>query len=191
MEDQLENGCSEFKNMRIHYVSAKSFFKIDDIMDDVINAYSSWNTRITTNLLNKWTNQLKKISSIPNRDGEYLKLKFMTQIKTRPPSFSVFVNDVNIFFKHHETFLKKMMTKEFNLRCSPIRFLLRDHKKINEINSYKKVTVATAKIQKKIELLKKKLAKPTYRRKVTGYGKLYGNESILRTPRKKDANKSK
>jgi GTP-binding protein len=184
MEDQLEKGCSHYKSIKINFVSAKKFFKIDSIMDDVLNAYSAWNTRIPTNVLNDWVSQLRKITNAPNRHGEYLKIKFMSQIRTRPPAFTMFVNNINIFFKSHETFIKKMMIKEFNLKSSPIRFLLRDHKFVSKNTPFKKVSVATAKIQKKIDLMKKKMANPTYRRKSVGYDKLYGKKSIYRQLRK-------
>src|SRR5689334_6225555 len=99
IEDQLEKGCDKYKGLKINYVSAKHFQKIDSIIEDVLNAYTSWNIRVHTHILNNWINQLKKISSTPNRGGEYLKLKFITQVKTRPPAFSVFVNNIDIFFK--------------------------------------------------------------------------------------------
>jgi GTPase len=184
MEDQLEQGCSHYKMTKINYVSAKTFFKIDNIIDDVLNAYTSWNTRVQTRLLNEWVNQLKKTTNAPNQKGEYLKLKFITQIKTRPPAFTVFVNNIDIFFKSHESFIKKMMVKEFNLKGSPIRLLLRDHKKISQRNPFKKVSVATAKIQKKVDLIKRKMTNPTYRRKSKGYDQLYGKKSIYRQMKK-------
>lgn len=189
MEDQFDNGCSEYKNIRINFVSAKNFFKVDDIMENVINSYNSWNTRINTNVLNEWVNELKKITNLPNKGPSALRLKFMTQIKTRPPSFTLFVNDIHMFYKSHEAFLKSKMSKEFSLRCSPIRFLIRDHKKINELNSYKKVSVSTAKIQKKLDLMKKKMSNPTYRRKVKGYETLHGKQSVFYTRNKHKNNK--
>lgn len=184
IEEQFENGSEKYKNIKINYVSAKHYQKVDNIIEDVLNAYSNWNTRIHTHLLNQFINQLKKVSSTPNRGGEYLKLKFMTQIKTRPPAFTVFVNNIDIFFKAHETYLKKMMTKEFNLKFSPIRFLIRDHKKVFERNEFKKVGISTAKIQKKVDLLKKKLANQTYRRKSQGSDFLYGRSSLYRQAKK-------
>jgi GTP-binding protein len=184
IEDQLEKGCTHFKLSKINFVSARNFFKIDNIIDDVLNSYGSWNTRVQTRLINEWVNQLKKTTNAPNQKGQYLKLKFVTQIKTRPPAFTVFVNNIDIFFKSHETFIKRMMVKEFNLRGSPIRLLLRDHKKIHQKNPFKKVSIATAKIEKKLNLMKKKMANPTYRRKAKGYDELYGKKSIYRQMKK-------
>ncbi len=184
MENQLEKGCSEYSNSKISYVSAKNFFKIDGIMDDVLNAYSSWNKRIPTNLLNQWVNEIKKVTHTPNKHGEHLRLKFMTQIKTRPPCFSLFVNNIHVFLNSHDKFLKKMMVKEFDLIHAPIRFLLRDHKVVNESDEFKKMSVSTAKIKKKVDLFKKKMANPTYRRKSAGYDRLYGRGSEYRNMKK-------
>lgn len=174
----MEKGCTYYKLPKINFVSAKNFYKVDNIMDEVLNAYNSWNTRITTNQLNLWMNQIKKVSSLPSKEGETLKIKFITQLKIRPPCFSIFVNDVDLFFKSHETFLKKMLVKEFRLKNTAIRFILRDHKKIMEINKYKKVSEGTAKIQKKVELLKEKLNNPTYRRRAKGADFLYRRKSL-------------
>lgn len=184
MEDQLEKGSTEYKSLKISFVSARNFYKVDSLMDDVLNAYTAWNTRISTHLLNQWVNEIKKVNHTPNKNGEHLKLKFVTQIKTRPPAFTVFVNNINIFFKFHEIFIKKMMVKEFKLQHSPIRLLLRDHKKIGSSNEFRKVSVATAKIQKKLDLMKRKMANPTYRRKAAGYDKLYGKKSIYKQMKK-------
>ena len=76
------------------------------------------------------------------------------------------------------------MVKEFKLQHSPIRLLLRDHKKIGSSNEFRKVSVATAKIQKKLDLMKRKMANPTYRRKAAGYDKLYGKKSIYNQMKK-------
>lgn len=115
---------------------------------------------------------------MPSQKGESLKIKFITQLKIRPPCFSVFVNDIELFFKSHETFIKKMLIKEFRLRNTAIRFILRDHEKIIEVNKFKKVSEGTAKIQKKVELLKEKLSNPTYRRRAKGADFLYGKKSL-------------
>jgi len=178
IEEQLENGCSHYKDAKIHFTSAKNFYKVDNIMDEVLNVYNAWNTRITTNQLNQWLNQIKKVSSMPSQKGEVLKIKFITQLKSRPPCFSIFVNNIDLFFKSHETFIKKMLIKEFKLRNSAIRFVLRDHEKIKELNKFKKVSEGTAKIQKKVELFKEKLSNPTYRRRAKGADYLYGRKSL-------------
>ena len=47
---------------------------------------------------------------------------------------------VDLFFKSHETFLKKMLIREFRLRNVAIRFVVRDHENINERNKFKKVS---------------------------------------------------
>jgi len=178
IEDQLEKGCTHYKSAKIHFTSAKSFYKVDNIMDEVLKAYSSWNSRITTNQLNQWLNQIKKVSTMPSQKGESLKIKFITQLKIRPPCFSVFVNDISLFFKTHETFIKKMLIKEFKMRNTAIRFIVRDHEKINELNKFKKVSEGTAKIQKKVELHKVKMNSPTYRRRAKGADFLYGKKSL-------------
>lgn len=50
-------------------------------MDEVLVAYESWNSRISTAVLNDWLKELKKVKNTPGSQGEYLKLRFITQVK--------------------------------------------------------------------------------------------------------------
>jgi GTP-binding protein len=179
MEDQLEKGCTHYKNPKINYTSAKNFYKVDNIFDEVLNVYNSWNSRVTTNQLNLWVNQIRKVTNMPTEKGETLKIKFITQLKIRPPCFSVFVNNIDLFFKSHEAFLKKMLIREFRLRNVAIRFVVRDPENINERNKFKKVSVGTAKITKKINILKEKMQSPTYKKRMQGADFLYGSKSLF------------
>jgi predicted GTPase len=49
-------------------------------MDEVLYSYESWNSRISTGVLNDWLNEIKKVKNTPGKQGEYLKLKFITQV---------------------------------------------------------------------------------------------------------------
>jgi len=75
-------------------------------------------------------------------------------------------------------FLKKMILQEFNLRNIPVRFLLRDKNSALESNPFKKVSISTARITKKVELKNTKLSNPTYRRRLVGARKLQGNSKL-------------
>ena len=180
ISQQLEKHCLEFKNIKIIFTSVKSNFKIDSIMENVIKSYLNWNTRLPTKTLNQFNNQLNKVAKIPNRDGEYLNLKFIAQLKVRPPCFVLFVNNMDLFFKAHEEFIKKMISKEFNLFNVPLRFIVRDREvkayRDGDLNyeTFKKKSVAGTIIEKKVKIQKEKLRNITYLRKSKGYELLKG-----------------
>ena len=67
-----------------------------------------------------------------------------------------------------------MICQEFNLRNAHIRFLLRDPKSVMDNKKFKKVSISTSKISKKVQRNNIKLSNPTYRRKLVGARKLYG-----------------
>ena len=176
ISQQIDKHCTEFKNPKICFTSVKLNMKIPSIMEEVFKVYNSWNSRIPTKSLNAFSIQLNKIAKRPNMDGEYLNLKFITQVKVRPPSFVLFLNDIDLFFKSHENFVKKMICKEFGLVNVPMRFIIRDGKvdTNNLDNDFKKKSVSTVKIEKKVATQKTKLKNITYLRKSKGHELLHG-----------------
>ena len=205
IDDQIEKHCTEYKNPKLIFTSAKTNYRVETIMEEVVKTYKQWNTRISTKLLNSFNYQLGKIAKVPNIEGEYLNLKFITQVKVRPPSFVLFLNDIDLFFKSHENYLKKLYSKEFGFSNTPLRFIIRDRnvksntelsnviKKSNKMNikkevkedteevknsnydnPFKKVTPSTARIERKISILKSKVNNITYMRRSKGKELLYG-----------------
>jgi GTP-binding protein len=80
IDNQLKKGSDHYKHIKIIFCSAKSLLKIDDIMDEVFNSYENWNSRISTGVLNDWLHELKKVKNTPGKRGEYLKIRFITQV---------------------------------------------------------------------------------------------------------------
>jgi GTPase len=96
MDKQLEKGLGQAKAIPITYVSAKTGLRVDSTMDEVLRVYEKWNTRVSTGLLNKWLYEFNKVQRMPNEKGSKLKLKYIMQIKIRPPTFFVFCNRKNL-----------------------------------------------------------------------------------------------
>ena len=76
-----------------------------------------------------------------------------------------------------------MICQEFNLKNAPIRFLLRDPKSVMKTNKFKKVSISTSKISKKVQMKNIKLSNPTYRRKLVGARNLYGQTWLKKSKR--------
>jgi len=92
MEKQLGRGLGQAKGIPIAFVSAKMGKRVDSIMDEVMRVYEKWNTRVSTGLLNKWIYEFNKVQRMPSDQGKHLKLRYLMQIRTRPPTFFVFCN---------------------------------------------------------------------------------------------------
>lgn len=63
---------------------------------------------------------------MPNDAGKLLKMRYLMQIKTRPPTFFLFVNNKKLMTPGFEQFLRNSISKEFGFIGVPIRILLRD-----------------------------------------------------------------
>jgi GTP-binding protein len=95
-------------------------------MELVIKTYDKWNIRISTGYLNRWLGAFKKVQSLPSGGGERLSIKYMAQIKSRPPTFYVFVNNKELMKINYLKNFRNALAKEFGIEGIPIRILLRD-----------------------------------------------------------------
>lgn len=126
MDKQLERGLGQAKGIPIAYVSAKTGTRVDKVMNEVMRVYEKWNTRVSTGLLNNWAQEFTKVQRMPSERGKRLKIKFVMQIRTRPPAFFVFCNRKALVSANFEQFLRHCISKEFGFIGVPIRILLRD-----------------------------------------------------------------
>ena len=65
---------------------------------------------------------------MPSDMGRTLKLRYIMQIKTRPPTFFIYVNDKNLIDDNFERFLRNSISNEFGFEGCPVRLLIRDSK---------------------------------------------------------------
>jgi GTP-binding protein len=72
----------------------------------VIKVYDKWNSRVSTNLLNIWKRKFVYTHKEPNAGLKHFKVKFVNQIKSRPPTFVAFVNYYKMVTERHEKFVK-------------------------------------------------------------------------------------
>jgi GTP-binding protein len=101
------------------------------MMEEVLRVYEKWNTRISTALLNKWIRAFCKVQRMPSEDGKFLKIRYLMQVKTRPPSFYLYVNDRHIIKENYLKFIRHSIIKEFGLQGVPVRILVRDTKLVH------------------------------------------------------------
>jgi len=80
MTKQVERALNEVKDVPMMYISAKTGYKIDSVMDEVLKVYEKWNVRISTGILNNWMKNLKKVHFLPTDGGNDLKIRFVSQV---------------------------------------------------------------------------------------------------------------
>ncbi len=110
----------------IIFISAKTGQRVNKLFE-LINTVANQNAmRIPTSVLNQVLNEAIAIVQPPTDKGKRLKIFYMTQAGTKPPTFVVFVNDKQLFHFSYERYLINQLRKEFVLTGTPIRMIVRE-----------------------------------------------------------------
>jgi len=112
----------------IIFISAKTGQRVHKLFE-MINMVASQNAmRVSTSVLNQVLNEAIAIVQPPTDKGKRLKIYYMTQASTKPPTFVVFVNDKKLFHFSYERYLVNQIRKEFGLTGTPVRMITRERK---------------------------------------------------------------
>lgn len=120
------NKLSYLSYAPILFISAKTGQRVNKLYE-MINMVASQNAlRVSTSVLNDVLNEAVTIVQPPTDKGRRLKIFYMTQASTKPPTFVVFVNDKQLFHFSYERYLVNQIRKEFGLTGTPIRMIARE-----------------------------------------------------------------
>lgn len=106
-------------------VSALTGSGLDRLHDAVVRAYAVWNTRISTARLNRWLGAQTAEHPPPAPGGRRIRMRYMTQVKTRPPTFVVFASIPDAVPEEYRRFLVNGLRRDFDMPGATIRLLLR------------------------------------------------------------------
>ena len=120
------NKLSYLSYAPILFISAKTGQRVNKIFE-LINSVASQNSlRVSTSVLNQVLNEAIAIVQPPTDKGKRLRIFYMTQASTKPPTFVVFVNDKKLFHFSYERYLINQIRKEFGLVGTPVRMIVRE-----------------------------------------------------------------
>jgi GTP-binding protein len=125
---QLEQTLSQIKGVFCIPISALQERNFDALMKAVFKVYDLWNIRIPTGPLNRWLEQALQKHSLPLAGRTRIRIKFATQIKTRPPTFVLFATKQGELPSSYVRYLENSLRDSFGLWATPLRFLLRTPK---------------------------------------------------------------
>ncbi len=112
----------------IIFISAKTGQRVNKLFD-MINEVNKYNSmRVQTGMLNQVINEAIAITQPPTDKGRRLKILYITQASTKPPTFVIFVNNKSIFHFSYERYLVNHIRKEFGMTGTPIRIIVREKK---------------------------------------------------------------
>ena len=110
----------------IIFISAKTGQRINKLFSMINEVFKFNNMRISTGMLNQVINEAISITQPPTDKGRVLKILYVTQASTKPPTFIIFVNNKEIFHFSYERYLVNHIRKEFGMTGTPIRIIVRE-----------------------------------------------------------------
>jgi len=126
--ERLEKTMPQVRGVAVVPLSAERGTHIDRLMDAVFGAYEAWNTRIPTAKLNTWLEEALVRHSPPIVNGRRIKIRYMTQIKTRPPTFALFASKAEKLPEAYLRYLTGSLREVFDLPGVPIRLQLKKNR---------------------------------------------------------------
>ncbi len=121
----LEEGLAQIKGIPVLTVSAKTGKGIDELLLVAFELREQWSRRIGTGELNRWFEAAVEANPPPAPGGKRIKLRYITQVKSRPPSFVVFGTRVGEPRESSRRYLLNSMRRELGLGPVPLRLTMR------------------------------------------------------------------
>lgn len=124
--DKLTNDFSFMSYAPIMFISAKTGQRIDKLYEMISFVHSQNSMHISTGKLNEVLAGATARVQPPTDKGKRLKIYYMTQASTRPPTFVFFVNNAELFHFSYQRYLENQIRDIFGLDGTPVRFIIRE-----------------------------------------------------------------
>lgn len=128
IRDALERSLPQVRGVPVLPISALTGEGIDKLMPAVMKVYGVWNRRIPTSALNRWLEEVVAHHPPPTDKGRRVRIRYMSQIKARPPTFVFFVNRPKSMPTSYLRYLANELRADFKLEGVPLRLLTRGGK---------------------------------------------------------------
>lgn len=123
--EQVENLLPQLRGVELVMLSALTGRSTAKLMPAVLRAHKAWNSRVTTAKLNKWLDHAISHHNPPSARGRRIKLRYITQAKSRPPTFIVFCSQPEALPTSYTRYLVNDLRDTFDIPAVPIRLHLR------------------------------------------------------------------
>ncbi|MHA6688575.1 ribosome biogenesis GTPase Der [Mesorhizobium sp. A556] len=125
LREKTERLLPQTRGIQAVPVSAETGRGLDKLMEAVIKTHRVWNSRVSTGKLNRWLESILAHHPPPAVAGRRLKVKYITQAKTRPPGFVVSCSRPDAMPQSYVRYLTNSLREAFDLPGVPIRMALR------------------------------------------------------------------
>jgi len=128
LHDRLQTSLPQVRGIPVVTVSAKTGRGLDKMLDAVLDVFGVWNQRVSTAKLNRWLEEIMEYHPPPLVSGRRVKVRYITQPKTRPPTFALFVSHAKGLPESYVRYLANALREDFKLWGIPLRLLVRKGK---------------------------------------------------------------
>ncbi|MBT9243910.1 ribosome biogenesis GTPase Der [Gemmobacter fulvus] len=125
LKEMFERLLPQLRGAPMITVSAKTGRGLDRLHAAILKAHDVWNRRIPTARLNSWLGAMTEAHPPPAPGGRRIKLRYMTQVKTRPPGFIVMCSHPDMMPESYKRYLVNGLRDHFDMPGTPIRVTFR------------------------------------------------------------------
>ena len=125
LREKTERLLPQARGIRAVPISGQTGYGLDKLMQNIIDTDKVWNKRISTSKLNRWLEGVQVQHPPPAVSGRRLKLKYMTQVKARPPAFMISCTRPDAVPEHYLRYLTNGLRADFQMPGVPIRIHLK------------------------------------------------------------------
>jgi len=122
---KIDASLAQLSGVKVIPISALKNDGLDKLMEAVFSSYEIWNRRVPTSQLNKWFESMVASHPPPISGGGRIKLRYVTQMKGRPPTFGLWGTKLKDLPESYVRFLTNGLRKTFDFQGVPIRWLLK------------------------------------------------------------------
>jgi GTP-binding protein len=125
---QLNSSLPQVRDVPVFTISALNGHRLDKLMQGVLDVYKLWNHRVSTGKLNRWLRMMESHNPAPLVSGRQNRLRYMTQIKARPPTFALWVSRPGDYPESHQRYIINGLRRDFDMPATPVRLVLKTSK---------------------------------------------------------------
>ncbi len=121
----LDEGLAQVKGLPLITVSAETGRGIDQLLQAAFDTREAWSKRVSTGQLNRWFEKAVESNPPPAPGGKRIKLRYLTQAKTRPPGFILFGTRVDQLPESYRRYLVNGIRRDLGFGAVPVRLTVR------------------------------------------------------------------
>lgn len=138
LKEKFERLLPQLRGAPLITVSALTGRGLDRLHEAILRAHEIWNRRVPTSALNRWLVGMLEQHPPPAPGGKRIKIRYMTQAKTRPPGFVCMCSHPDLLPASYSRYLVNGLREDFDMPGTPIRLHMRSQNEANPFKGRKK-----------------------------------------------------